>query len=245
MPTREEILTFVRAFLDQQVHNPADVWVALYLLLLEYIHGVPRITDSNLLKQGIWRQRAFQIEEALARALLVEPAELSSRVNVLMRQLYSPGTQSMNPVGIAFAAAIVHLIQKFATGNYRWQMEAKIGRDVFLQLQSFRRDAVDIVAFRESEPFAVISSKWGIRHDRIRDVHEEADTYKREVPALRFYVVTNEFNTARLEKVLTYPTINGVFHVRRALVLQVYGEMPRGLGNLKDLTDLFGLFPAF
>ena len=55
-------------------------------------------------------------------------------------------------------------------------------------------------------------------------------------------MVTNEFDGARLQKVLTYPTIDGVFHVRRDLVWQVYGQKIKGLANLKDLTELISLF---
>lgn len=50
MPTHEQIMTFVRHFLDKWVHTPDDIWVALYRLLLDYIYGVPRITDSNRLR---------------------------------------------------------------------------------------------------------------------------------------------------------------------------------------------------
>jgi hypothetical protein len=63
------------------------------------------------------------------------------------------------------------------------------------------------------------------------------------VPSLKFYVVTNEFDSARLQKVLAYPSIDGVFHVRRDLVWQVYGGVTGPLANLKDLTDFFALFP--
>jgi len=73
MPTHEQIMTFVRRFLDKWVHTPNDIWVALYRLLLDYIYGVPRITDSNRLREGIWRERARQVELSLARAILVPP----------------------------------------------------------------------------------------------------------------------------------------------------------------------------
>ncbi|HZQ07438.1 MAG TPA: hypothetical protein VFD70_12735 [Anaerolineae bacterium] len=161
----------------------------------------------------------------------------------LMRRIYAPNTQKMNPVGIAFAVAIVYLIQKFAHGSYHWHLEARIGTDVFPSLANFRRKSVDIVAFRENDLYAVISSKWGIRHDRIRDPQEEADTYKVQVPAVKFYLVTNEFDNARLQKVLNYPTIDGVFHVKRDLVWQVYGQSAESLRGLRDLTELFPLFP--
>ncbi|MHB8748054.1 MAG: hypothetical protein ACYDBJ_02545 [Aggregatilineales bacterium] len=121
-------------------------------------------------------------------------------------------------------------------------MESCIGSDFFSNLTNFRRQRVDIAAFRDGVPAIIISSKWGVRHDRLRDPQEEADTYKKEIPGLKFFVVTNEFDDARLQQLLRYPTIDGVFHTRRALVLQLYGStVSSGLANLKDLTDLFTL----
>lgn len=243
MPTREEIMALVRRLLDEWVSGHDEIWVALYRLLLDYEHGVPRMTDSNRLKKGVWRQRALQVQDELAKSLAYPPQEVSQRVDVFMREMYETGTQKMNPVGIAFACAIVYLAQRFAAGQYNWKMEARIGVDVFPRLTGFRRQSVDIVALQQEQPYAVVSSKWGIRHDRVRDLQEEADTYKREVPSLKFFVVTNEFDNARLQKVLTYPTIDGVFHVKRNLVWQVYGGMADELAGLKDLTDLFPYFP--
>jgi len=246
MPTHEEIMAFVRQLLDRWIRTPADIWIAIYCLLLNYEHGVPRITDSNRLKSGAWRERALQVEQALTEALQCKPPTLEKQLDVLMRELYPPGVQRMNPIGIAFACAIVYLVQCFSPGQYEWKMEAKIGVDVFPNLTSFRRRSVDIVAFQQGTPStitAVISSKWGIRHDRVRDIQEEADTYKQQVPSLKFFVVTNEFDTARLQKVLTYPTIDGVFHVRRDLVWQIHGEVTDELANLRDLTELFSFFP--
>jgi len=210
--------------------------------VLDYIYGVPRITDSNRLREGIWRERARQVELSLARAIPCAPHEVANHLDIFMRELYTPGVQRMNPVGIAFASAVVHLIQKFSSQTYQWTIEAKIGVDVFPNLKGFRRQSVDIVAARQGAPFAVISSKWGIRHDRIRDPQEEADTYKREIPSLKFFIVTNEFDNARLQKILTYPTIDGVFHIRRDLVWQVYSGHTQSLSNLKDFTELLPHF---
>jgi hypothetical protein len=243
MPTREEICTFVRALLQRWIEAGHDIWVSLYLLLLDYSYDVPRITDSNRLKHGIWRGRAQHVEQELATALQCETKDVQNQVDVFMREFYPTGTQRMNPIGIAFACAVVYFIQRFSRGNYEWKIEARIGIDVFPNLTNFRRRRVDIVVFQDGEPYAVISSKWGIRHDRVRDPQEEADTYKQQVPSLKFYVVTNEFDRARLQKVLAYPSIDGVFHVRRDLVWQVYGGVTGPLANLKDLTDFFALFP--
>ena len=244
MPTREEIMRFVRQCFDQWIRTRDDVWLALYRLLLDYVHGVPRITDSNRLTgDKIWRSRAERVEQALAMGIPCNAQEVPNNIDALMRELYPPRTQRMNPVGIAFACAVVYLVERFSGGTYRCKMEAKIGVDVFPNLTGFRRQSVDIAIFHHDRLFAVISSKWGIRHDRVRDPQEEADTYKREEPSLRFFVVTNEFDSARLQKVLTYPAIDGVLHVRKDLVRQVYDRTSEELANLRDLTELFALFP--
>jgi len=243
MPTRGEIMAFIKKMLDGMSLNKKDIWVALYCLFLDYIHNVPRITDSNRLTKGIWVKRAKMVENALADALKCETNEVISHVDILMRQLYQPGTQRMNPVGIGYASAVVYLIDRFA-GKYDWKIEARIGKDVFPNLLDFRRKSVDIVAFKNEKLYAVISSKWGIRHDRIRDPQEEADTYKKQDPKLKFYVITNEFDNGRLQHLLNWKTIDGVFHINRDLVLQIYGHcMPDGLIGLKNLTDLLPLFP--
>lgn len=159
MPTREEIMAFVRQLFDRWIYKVDDVWLALYRLLLDYIHGVPRITDSNRLKHGIWRNRAEQIEHALAKAMSCNTRKVANHIDVFMRKVYAAGTQRMNPIGIAFACAIVYLLERFSAGSYEWQMEAKIGVDVFPKLTGFRRKSVDIVAFHQGSLFAVISTK--------------------------------------------------------------------------------------
>jgi len=243
MPTREEIMAFVRQMLEEWAVDIGTIWLCVYRLFLDYVHGVPRITDSNRLRKGVWRDRAKQVEASLAANLHCEPTVVEDYLDVLMTRVYPPGTQKMNPIGIAFACAVVYLMQRFATGEYDWQMEARIGRDVFPGLKDFRRRAVDIVAFHGTKPYAVVSSKWGIRHDRVRDPQEEADTFKSQVPSLKFFVVTNEFDGARLDKVLRYPAIDGVFHIRRDLVWQAHGGMTEQLSNLRDVTEMFKLFP--
>ena len=150
MPTRAEIMAFVSQLFDQGIQTADDAWVALYRLILEYVYDVPRITDSNRLKRGIWRERARQVEEVLATARQCATQEVPNHLNVFMRSLYPAGTQRMNPIGIAFACTVVYLMQRFGAGSYEWKLEAKIGVDVFPNLIDFRRRSVDIVAFTEA-----------------------------------------------------------------------------------------------
>jgi hypothetical protein len=93
MPTREQIMQFIAAELAKLVKNPADIWAALYVLLLDYTNGVPRITDSNRLKPGsIWYKRAKIVEQQLAQALNCPASDVPNRVDQFMRTVYPPGT---------------------------------------------------------------------------------------------------------------------------------------------------------
>jgi hypothetical protein len=242
MPTRSQILTTLEQYLEQWVVIPDDAWLAIYRLLLDYEHGVPRITDSNRLVKGAWRARAKMVESALAKSLGIAEDRVQEQVDVLMKKTYASGTQRMNPIGIALACCIVHLSKKFGASRFEWQMEAKIGTDIFPGLTGFRRQSVDIAAFENSQLYAAISSKWGVRHDRIRDPQEEADTYKEQEPSIKFVVVTNEFDSARLSKLIRYPAIDGVYHLRRELVSAAYKDQSEALTGLKDLKELFSLF---
>src|SRR5260221_10760687 len=114
MTTRDEIIAFVNQRLNQLMSNDQSAWVTLYQLLLDYAYGVPRIIDSNRLERGIWRERASKVEQALAQAIKGSPEDVSSNLDILMRELYPADTQRMNPIGIAFACSVVHFIQRFA-----------------------------------------------------------------------------------------------------------------------------------
>jgi len=243
MPTREQVMEFIKEFLWASIRALDEAWISLYRLFLDYAHGVPRITDSNRLRGGAWRQRALEFQGALAVAIGCNPDDLEGQLDVLMRALYPAGTQRMNPIGIGFACAIACLGERFCGRRYVWRSDARIGKDVFPGLSGYRRKTVDIVALVQGTPYAALSTKWGIRHDRLRDAQEEANTYKLLCPSIKFFVVTNEFDSARLGKLLNYPGIDGVFHVRSALVRQAYRGAPGTPAGLRDLCELFPLLP--
>lgn len=246
MPQRRDATEqIVKTLFDEWQTTPDTLWQSIYRLLLDYVHDVPRITDANRLRKGVWQQRAKQVEQILAQALKCSPNGVKAQVDILMRNHYATDVQRMNPVGNAFACSIVYAGRKFGNSVYRWAMEVPV-KDVFpilneAEIERLNRKALDIVIFKNDVVFAVISSKWGTRHDRLRDQHEEADFYKHHLPTLKFYVATNEFDSGRLQKLLRYPAIDGVFHVHNNLVNIVYSSLPE-LVNLKDFTDLFLLF---
>ena len=59
--------------------------------------------------------------------------------------------------------------------------------------------------------------------------------------SLKFYAVTNEYDPARLTKVLEDYRIDGLFHVKRALVVDIASVDGR-LDGHRDLSELLQLF---
>ena len=88
---------------------------------------------------------------------------------------------------------------------------------------------------------AVISAKWSLRHDRLKDLKDECNYFKTLMGSLKFYAVTNEYDPARLSKVLEDYRIDGLFHVKRALVVDIASVDGR-LDGLRDLSELLQLF---
>jgi len=93
-----------------------------------------------------------------------------------------------------------------------------------------------------STEYAIVSTKWSIRHDRLRDLLDECRVYKDHRPTVKFLVVTNEFMPARLKRLIENPCIDKVFHVNQDLVKRVNNGDGR-LSGLEDLSHLHREFP--
>ena len=91
----------------------------------------------------------------------------------------------------------------------------------------------------------IISAKWSLRHDRLSDITNECPVYKasyqriyrtNERPELKYFVATNEFDPARLNKILDDSCVNGVVHVHKPAVTEVC-QLDGRLDELIDLED--------
>ncbi|MEW6227359.1 MAG: hypothetical protein AB1700_04585 [Bacillota bacterium] len=146
-------------------------------------------------------------------------------------------------MGRAFIALVRHVLEKIAKPPIICEEEVD-ARTIWPGIQMPGRSTsprIDILAVKHGEPFAVISAKWSLRHDRVGDITNECPVYKAAASRLRqplaYYVVTNEFDPSRLEKVLTDSCVDKVAHVHKKLVTEVSGLDGR-LGSLVDFSDL-------
>ncbi len=260
MPTRDETInTACRIFdttLSEVGDAPEHAFLGVYAALLWYTSAgrgrrkVPHIVNGNRLqppKRGsrptVWVQRARDFEAYLAEHLSCSVRELPGKVDLLMSEPEFSGLQRQNSLGIAFAGLVKHTLQRFGSEHLTYEIEAPAD-DVYPGIAfpgRSRAPAIDVLVRKSDYPRAVISIKWSLRHDRINDITNECPVYKQAAARLRqalnFYVVTNEFDPARLGKVLDDTCIDGLTHVHRPAVTVVCG----GDGRLDEMLDLTGL----
>lgn len=243
-----------------------SAWLGIYQTLLWYepvnwvgFDRLPHIIDADKLrptreanKQSWrepkpWQRRADAINQYLAANLHCPMSAVEAKTDLLMKKSDYAGMQRQNTLGIAFAGLVQHVLEKFGpqTITYKAEVEAS---EIFPNIALPGRSAaprIDVVATENGVPRAVISSKWSVRHDRINDLTNECPVYKgahlhmygqTQHKKLLYFVATNEFDPARLSKMMSDPCIDGVVHVHKAGVVNVCGMNGR-MGALIDLAD--------
>ena len=224
-------------------------------------NSLPHIIDADKLqpssasrrratdKPSAWQNRAQSVEQYLAQELAIPQSDVHSKLDQLMRLPDYHGLQRQNPVGTAFAGLVVHVLNTFGSQRLQYVTEeapAQAFPGITFPGRS-RASRSDILATVESVPHAVVSAKWSIRHDRLNDITNECPVYKAAYnriyrgqqgnEGLLYFVITNEFDPARLTKALDDSCVDGVVHVHKAAVVEVCGLDGR-LDELMDLTDL-------
>ena len=168
--------------------------------------------------------------------------EVQDQVGSLFRQKAFEGMQVQNPLGIGFTLSLALLLKRFCpSSGYDFHTEEAIGQDVCVGLKDAPRRASDIVVTRAGDEVAIISAKWSVRHDRLKDLLEECEYFRVVRPSVDFYVATNEYMPARLRKLLVNRCIEDTFHVNRSLLMLANGGNNR-LAGVRDLSELFTRF---
>lgn len=241
--------------------NPSRAWEGIARLLLTCevwrdgqwvdFHNVVVYRESNEFPRDATArnaalERAERLSTYLALCLGVSPQQLCSEIGLFWRHAQVRSLQPHNLVGNAFRSLVVRVLEQFGSSDVMYEEEVN-PHELFPGHTFHTRSSspkVDIVAYRDGTPVALISTRWRYRHDRV-DVVDEALAYmpaaRRANPLCRFYAVTGEFSPARLKKILDncppmMPTgaISGAVHFAPHLISRGLGEN----GRVKDLHDL-------
>lgn len=264
MPTRIETLTAVTEIFNSSIFQggkptATSAWSGIYQALLWYervstIPGrtaLPHIIDANRLTKPltnkgelhVWQARAVAVEKYVAENWEVDLTSVPGMVDKLMKLAAYVGLQRQNILGSAFAGLVKHTLELFGSQNISYELEVS-GNNAFPGVELPTRTGepfIDILVRREGRSRGIISTKWSIRHDRINDLTSECRAYKNAArftdTGIFYYVATNEYDPARVEKPLTDKCIDGVVHVHKPLVTAVCGLDGR-LTQFLDLSEL-------
>ncbi len=244
----------------------SKAWLGIYQVLLWYesvnwlgFEQLPHIIDADKLRPAspakkakwkrpnIWQQRGQAISTYLSEQLGCSIDNLPQCTDLLMKSTSYVDLQRQNILDTAFVGLIKHVLERFGTEGVIYSNEVE-ATTVFPGITFPGRSStprIDLLAIRRDIPCAVISAKWSLRHDRLNDITNECPVYKAAYERiyrgarrdhLRYYLVTNEFDPARLNKVLNDTCVDGVVHVHKAAVVDVCGLDGR-LEQLIDLTN--------
>lgn len=242
MPSRDEYEAELRQIQEPYLSDPDRAWLGFYRALLWFEHEVPHIIDGDKLVKGTWRARAERVWAYVADQMGCSVQELEEQVDRLVKSpIFSKPPQRHNPLGIGFVSSLFIALGRFAGEGFEFFPEEAIGQRVFTGIRESPRSRPDIVVVREGRELSVISAKWSIRHDRLKDVIDEAGYFKTLMGSLKFYIVTNEFDPARLDKLLGDYRVDSVFHVHKPLIVDV-AELDGRMAQLRDLGDLLRLY---
>lgn len=246
--------------------SSATAWLGIYQTLLWYepinwlgFSDLPHIIDADKLRpaspakkrtwtsSNAWQRRAQAIGLYLAGQLGCPVNSVPNKTDLLMKQPDYEGMQRQNTLGIAFVGLVKHVLEKFGSTAVFYETEVE-ATTIFPGITFPGRSGtprIDLLAKRSDIPRAIISAKWSVRHDRLSDITNECPVYKAAYERiyrqarrdhLLYYVVTNEYDPSRLNKMLDDTCVDGVVHVHKAAVVDVCGLDER-LTRLIDLVD--------
>jgi len=263
--TYQQVAEIIDSSLQQSGISKLNAWKGVWRALLWYDpignrQSVPHIIDADktwhpkFRSQAIpdpkprpWVTRAKNVEKQLANEFGCPTSQVAKQVDQLMRTPSWTGLQRQNPLGIGCVGATVHLLRRFGDETLTHETEVDAST-IFPGISLPGRAAspkIDIVSYRSGSLVAITSCKWGLRHDRVGDITSECPAYKNAAMRQRtsgkwkgpnYSVVTNEFDPARLTKLLTDPCVDGVAHIHKEAVTKWCGLDSR-LSSLMDLVD--------
>lgn len=246
--------------------NITTVWLGIYQTLLWYepinwvgFSDLPHIIDADKLRPAspakkrrwtnpnAWQKRAYALSVYLAEQLLGKVDSISHSFDLLMKQPDYDGMQRQNTLGIAFSGLVKYVLEKFGSTTLSYETEVEVTK-IFPGITVPGRSGtprIDLLAKCNALPRAIISTKWSVRHDRVNDITNECPVYKAAYERiyrkarhdhLLYYVVTNEYDPSRLNKMLDDSCVNGVVHVHKAAVVDVC-KLNGRLTRLIDLSE--------
>jgi len=225
---------------------------------------------NDLQRNKTWQRRATEAEAYMATALNVKPTELATHVDRMMQlprwrdALHSKATtatcphcgldfllpkkgQRNNPLGNGLRILTAEVLRRWGDSRFTYEEEASAATwfpGITMPGRSLK-PKIDILAHADKRVRVIISCKWSGRHDRMSDVTNECQQYRQASAQqqnmnFQHFVVTNELDGQRTDKILNQPCIDGLVMVHLPVAQKIGTMTPMMERNIMDgrLLDL-------
>lgn len=232
----------------------------------------PQLTEpDDAITEDLESELVAKVEKLIAEAgVTTEKAGIVARqIEQQARHFFTIGKKRMNALGEGFEDLVTILLQR-VSGIPKIHLHTRTGvsklpgfsKGAFRApgQRSNREPSPDIAITEESVTRLITTAKWSLRQDRLNQFASEFQSFQnRKVQSteLRYALITNEFDLARLGNVCrAIPTGQGgyvfhnIYHVALHLLREVHGARFKDIegyvqtGKLLSLSDYLGQMQA-
>lgn len=225
--------SFVDEYFEDKSLTDQNAWQHIYRLVWSKnsdVDNLPEIKESNKLEDThIWETRARRAEKYLNNQLGVNYQD--SNFDLIFKSYVNENdigldSQKANNIrgnvrGEGFEYVTQYVIKELC------DVEPLMKKDVS-ELQGYetaKSSSVtqpDLILFSEQDYSLLMSTKWTLRKDRLKQFLHEAEFYRKRRPDLNITMVTNDIDTNYLTDLIENEFIDRIYHIHKPLLFEIY-----------------------
>lgn len=242
---------FIENYFEDKSLSSESAWEHIYRLVWSknsQVDNLPEIKEHNKMRDTkVWPRRARRAEEYLNNRLGVNYQDSNFDL-VFKAYAEEEGKEPeeitnkrANVRGESFEYVLKYLINEFCGVS-------PLVKENVSELRGFetaKSQAVsepDLVLFDEQDFLFLISTKWTLRKDRLKQFIHEARFYRNRRPDLNITMLTNDIDTNYLTDLIEEDSIDRVYHVHKPLLFEIYEPLDGESVAFDELIEQSNLF---
>lgn len=240
---------FVEDYFAEYEVTENDAWQHIYKLLWnrydsvkhntktrsEEVKNIPAIKERSTVESFKWMNRGVRARDYIQDAI---GDAYEDEFDLLYEAL---GGDRQNTRGNGFEHTTSYLIETFCCVEPMVGPQLSGGSNApmrgYEMINEGDVETLDLALFSPGEFRMVISTKWTLRRDRLKQYLFEAEFLKDRTPDLNMTVLTNDCDENYLTTLIDHQAIDRVYHVHKPLVLETIRPFNEKTGALSELVD--------
>ena len=224
---------FVEEYFKDKSLTENNAWQHIYRLVWSKnsnVDELPEIKESNKLENtDIWETRARRAERYLSDNLGVNYQDpnfdLIFKAYVEENDLELDSRKASNIRGNIRGEGFEHVVQyviKEVCGVEPLMKKSVSELQGYETAESSSVTQPDLILFSEQDYSLLMSTKWTLRKDRLKQFLHEAEFYRKRRPDLNITMVTNDIDTNYLTDLIENEFTDRIYHIHKPLLFELY-----------------------